>query len=104
MEFIFRVNPNFRQRRSRVGSLLFGQRAAVTFERLRQQRVRIETMDRKITVIALGHQADNPSPASSTPPHCMFCQETLYGIEVKRCLDVPMCLSSSIMNCPNLAT
>jgi tRNA(fMet)-specific endonuclease VapC len=37
--------------------LPFDQRAAVTFERLRQQRVRIGTMDLKIAAIALGHNA-----------------------------------------------
>ena len=37
--------------------LPFDQRAAVTFARLRQQRVRIGTMDLKIAAIALGHNA-----------------------------------------------
>jgi len=37
--------------------LTFDQRAAVTFERLRQQRVRIGTMDLKIAAIALEHNA-----------------------------------------------
>src|SRR4029453_9345185 len=37
--------------------LPFDQHAATTFERLRQQRVRIGTMDLKIAAIALGQQA-----------------------------------------------
>ena len=37
--------------------LPFDQHAAVTFERLRQQRVRIGTMDLKIAAIALRHNA-----------------------------------------------
>lgn len=37
--------------------LPFDQRAAATFARLRQQRVRIGTMDLKIAAIALGHNA-----------------------------------------------
>jgi tRNA(fMet)-specific endonuclease VapC len=37
--------------------LPFDRRAAVTFERLRQQRVRIGTMDLKIAAIALVHNA-----------------------------------------------
>jgi tRNA(fMet)-specific endonuclease VapC len=37
--------------------LPFDQRAAVTCERLRQQHVRIGTMDLKIAAIALGHNA-----------------------------------------------
>jgi tRNA(fMet)-specific endonuclease VapC len=37
--------------------LPFDQRAAVTFERLRQQRVRIGTMELKIAAMALGHNA-----------------------------------------------
>jgi tRNA(fMet)-specific endonuclease VapC len=37
--------------------LPFDQRAAVTFERLRQQRVRIGTMDLKIAAMALAYNA-----------------------------------------------
>jgi len=43
---------------------------------------------------------DNACPVNtSTLLHWMVCQGTVYGIEVKRGSNVPMCLSSSMMNC-----